>query len=131
MGLVSSDTALWMPVAPDAYAHACPPSAERFCKAPLTFHINAMAFYISICLGVLTVPPAVRCIGAEKEVFWREASGRANRGAYFVGKVCVGVCVCEWRRGTQGAFNAATGPRSAPPHPLPACLPARPRAGAR
>ena len=73
--------------APLEYIASCPPSSQRFCGSPLAHHINAITFYVSICIGVLTIPPAVRSLGGEKDVFWREAGSQVNRLAYFMGKV--------------------------------------------
>ena len=87
MGIVGCNSALWVPPPPSEYFDACPPSSARFCRFPLRWKLEPMTFYISITIGVLTIPPSVRSLGAEKEVFWREAGTGINRLAYFLGKV--------------------------------------------
>eukprot|EP01031_Cornospumella_fuschlensis_P049911 gene49911-61095_t len=42
---------------------------------------------MTMILGAVTIPGAVRCFGREKEVFAREAAVGANKLSYFLGKV--------------------------------------------
>ena len=66
---------------------SCPPGAERYCKYFLRNKVEPITFYIVIAIGVLTVPPAVRVFGAEKDIYYREAATGISRLAYFTGKV--------------------------------------------
>jgi hypothetical protein len=90
MGIVGV-TGLYVPPVPTVYFYSCPPGAERLCKYQLRVALEPVTFYISMALAVITVPAAVRSLGGERAVFWREASVGVNRLAYFVGKVAAEV----------------------------------------
>lgn len=87
MGIVAVFGSTYIPPVSTLYFNSCPPGTERLCRYQLRIHLAPVTFYSTICIGVLTLPPAVRALGAERAIFWREASVGINRLAYFVGKV--------------------------------------------
>ena len=87
MGIVCVSSSLYIPPVDRVYFNSCPPGAERLCKFQLRVHLEPATFYISICVGVLCIPAAVRALGAEREIYWREASVGVNRLAYYLGKI--------------------------------------------
>ena len=87
MGIVGVSSSLYIPPIDTVYFNSCPPGAERLCRFQLRVHLEPVTFYTSICIGVLCIPAAVRALGAEREIFWREASVGISRPAYYVGKV--------------------------------------------
>jgi hypothetical protein len=87
MGIVASAGPLFLPPPPGVYRDACPPGADAFCGWARRYFIAPAGFYIAMVSGSLSVPPAVRTYGTEREVFWREAGVGAHRPAYFLGKL--------------------------------------------
>jgi hypothetical protein len=87
MGIVTSGGPLFVNVPPAIYNGSCPPGAEVRCNGWVRFQIGPATFLMTMILGAVTIPGAVRCFGREKEVFAREAAVGANKLAYFLGKV--------------------------------------------
>jgi hypothetical protein len=90
MGIVGV-TGLYVGPIDRAYFFSCPPGAERLCRFQLRVALEPVTFYITMALVVVTLPAAVRSLGGERPVFWREASVGVSRPAYFLGKVAAEV----------------------------------------
>ena len=86
-GIVLSGGDLIIPNAPLQYFQSCPPSGSGFCTRPLRFMYQPATFYITMIFGVLSIAPAVRLFGAEREVAWREAGVGIPAASYFLGKL--------------------------------------------
>jgi hypothetical protein len=87
MGIVGAYGSTYIPPVSTLYFNSCPPGTERLCRFQLRVHLQPVTFYTVICIGVLALPPAVRALGAERAIYWREVSVGVNRGAYYLGKV--------------------------------------------
>lgn len=87
MGIATCGGPLLIGLIPPTYQGSCPPGAEFRCNVWIRFEIGPATFLVSMILGSLTIPIAVRCFGREKEVFAREAAVGASSLAYFVGKI--------------------------------------------
>jgi energy-coupling factor transporter ATP-binding protein EcfA2 len=86
-GIVLSGGDLIIPNAPLQYFQSCPPSGSVFCNSPLRHMYQPATFYITMIFAVLSIAPAVRLFGAEREVAWREAGVGIPAGSYFLGKL--------------------------------------------
>jgi len=91
IGIVTSGGPLFLPPIPLQYVQACPPGSEVRCATWLRMMVEPATFYLTMVLGALGVPPAVRTFGREKEVFAREAYVGIHPIAYFLGKVAADV----------------------------------------
>lgn len=87
MGIVSCGGPLYISAIPFMYQGSCPPGSEPKCTAWLRFAVGPSTFYMSMILGAVVMPAAVRAFGKEKAVFARESAVGANHLAYFLGKV--------------------------------------------
>eukprot|EP01039_Chlorochromonas_danica_P003582 gene3582-3923_t len=87
MGIVTSGGPLFVNAPPITYTGSCPSGAEQRCNTWIRFQIAPATFLITMILGAMVIPGAVRCFGREKEVFARESAVGANKFAYFVGKI--------------------------------------------
>lgn len=86
MGIVTCGGPLFVNAPPITYSGSCPPGAEIRCNSWVRFQIGPATFLMTMILGAVIIPGAVRCFGREKEVFAREAAVGANKFAYFLGK---------------------------------------------
>lgn len=77
---------MYIPPIPLQYKQACPPGGEVRCTSWLRMMVEPATFYFTMILGILSVPPACRSFGFEKEVFAREAFSGFSPFAYYIGK---------------------------------------------
>ena len=87
--IVLSGGNLLVPQAPLQYFFGCPSGSERYCMSSQRIMFAPATFYVTMIAGALSVAPAVRVFGAEREVSWREAGVGVPAAAYFVGKLLV------------------------------------------
>lgn len=87
MGIATCGGPLLIGLIPPLYQGSCPPGAEVRCNIWQRFEVGPATFLISMILGAITIPIAVRTFGREKEVFAREAAVGANPLAYYLGKM--------------------------------------------
>jgi ABC-type multidrug transport system ATPase subunit len=87
MGIATCGGPLLIGLIPPIYHGSCPPGAENRCNSWIRFEVGPATFLVTMILGSLAIPIAVRTFGREKEVFAREAAVGANTFAYFIGKV--------------------------------------------
>ena len=78
---------MYIPPIPLQYKQSCPPGGEVRCTSWLRMMVEPATFYFTMVLGMLSVPPACRSFGFEKEVFAREAFSGISPFAYYIGKV--------------------------------------------
>lgn len=89
LGIVTSGGPLLaLPVAP-SYLMSCPPGSEVVCSRWRSFGIGPATFLITMVLGAMVIPPAVRTFGREKDTFAREEAVGAHKVAYFCGKAVI------------------------------------------
>ena len=87
MGIATCGGPLLIGLIPPTYQGSCPPGAEFRCNSWIRFEVGPATFLVTMILGSLTIPIAVRTFGREKEVFAREAAVGASTMAYFFGKI--------------------------------------------
>ena len=87
LGICTSGGPMYIPPIPLQYKQSCPPGGEVRCTSWLRMMVEPATFYFTMVLGMLSVPPACRSFGFEKEVFAREAFSGISPFAYYIGKV--------------------------------------------
>lgn len=87
IGIVTCGGPLLILPIPPQYKLNCPPGGETRCNAWLRLMAEPATFYWTMTLGALSIPPAVRAFGAEKDAFAREAYTGINTAAYYLGKL--------------------------------------------
>jgi ABC-type multidrug transport system ATPase subunit len=113
-GIVLSGGDLIIPNAPLQYFQSCPPSASVFCNSPLRSMYQPATFYVTMIFAVLSIAPAVRLFGAEREVAWREAGVGIPAGSYFLGKLLAELPVWALMALNVSASLAAVAPLRGP-----------------
>ena len=86
LGICTSGGPMYIPPIPLQYKQSCPPGGEVRCTSWLRMMVEPATFYFTMVLGMLSVPPACRSFGFEKEVFAREAFSGFSPFAYYIGK---------------------------------------------
>lgn len=86
LGICTSGGPMYIPPIPLQYKQACPPGGEVRCTSWIRMMVEPATFYFTMILGILSVPPACRSFGFEKEVFAREAFSGFSPFAYYIGK---------------------------------------------
>lgn len=86
LGIVTCGGPLYVAAIPYIYNGSCPPGAEIRCNSWIRFEVGPATFLITMILGAVVIPGAIRTFGREKEVFSRESAVGANKLAYFLGK---------------------------------------------
>ena len=89
LGIITCGDDLFILPIPQTYRLSCPPGAEAVCSRWQRFAIGPATFLVTMVLGAMTVPGAVRTFGREKDTFAREQAVGANTTAYFLGKVLI------------------------------------------
>lgn len=86
VGFVASDS-LYVPPIPFDYVPFCPEAVRSaFCEPAVEDKLARLGIYIVMGLGVAAGTVAVRTFWFERLVYFREASGGANKLAYFIAK---------------------------------------------
>ena len=91
LGIITCGDELFTLPIPSTYRLSCPPGAEAVCSRWQGFAIGPATFLVTMVLGAMSVPGAIRTFGREKDTFAREQAVGANKPAYFLGKFLVDV----------------------------------------